>query len=1027
VKKLSLLILGMAFLTYGAAFASWSAASSGDQYISAEGGNSVAYSPVLAKGPQGQLYCAWAQKSGSSAIEIYFSESTDNGQTWSGSSGDVQISPFNNESVWDASIFGDRRFDIGADSQNRIFVVWPEKYIQADFDNSIEIILVYSTDGGNSWVHSDLNYPISDTLTTSIANRPVIAVDHSDNLHVCWSQTNTVTNKTDVFYTRSTDHGITWSSERAISYPDSNAFLANIAIGADNKIHVVWKEKNDANWNINYGVSTDGGLTFSSETADRIVSNSFGTTSYGYPRIDIGSTGNIFGIYTFNDTAYFFGSTNQGTTWNTVRIFTRTAPYLYPLDIAVASNGYIIAIVDDQYFGSSNSRGLFALYSSNNGQNWTSSLDPITYNDGGVYDRAYIPDIEITSGDTLHVTYYTNYQSSSNSYQEIGYSRNDNFLSGLAGTLAGHVYEQDGTTPISGITVDVYDSTSFIATCTTNAAGYYRFFLPPLTYSAHFSKYAYHDSTIGNLVVTMGNTTTLNVNLRQVIPGTIGGIVYEQSGLVGQAGVTITAYDSLGILRGTANTDWDGSYSLLMQPSRYTLNYTKTNFRDTTISGLILAEAGSVNQNVNLTWSILSDDIAATSLNEPAVYMLIGESYNPIVTVANFGYLAQTFDLNLKIYYTGTTLVYDQTITGINQPLLDSSQQIFATLFTPANAGIYTYQAAISNTGDMNSLNDTIRVDITAFTHQGQGGPDAFGYKFKDNTVAGGPTYNWIDVSTTGIEIASNLDYFCVGIDLGFSFPFYGVNYDSLSVNSHGEIHENSPLNWSRDNYCPLPGPGTPTVPFIAIFWDWMIVQQDIEQGIWYQYFDMPSNDYTVIQWKVSRDDTPNRHDSLEHEIILYEDGTILFQYKHVTDLPNGRGENATVGLESETLSSGITYLCDNDNPANRLTDGLAIKWYINETPQCEYMIGDINSDNQRLGGDVTFGVRYFKGLGSVPPDSCFMDSTGSYLYVAGDVNGNCEFRGSDITRLVAYFKGMAVISNCHFFPTTLPPLKIKR
>lgn len=93
----------------------------------------------------------------------------------------------------------------------------------------------------------------------------------------------------------------------------------------------------------------------------------------------------------------------------------------------------------------------------------------------------------------------------------------------------------------------------------------------------------------------------------------------------------------------------------------------------------------------------------------------------------------------------------------------------------------------------------------------------------------------------------------------------------------------------------------------------------------------------------------------------------------------------------------------------------------IGNPPACDYYPGDINSDGQRIGGDVTFGVRYFKGVGSQPPDSCFMDSTGTYLYVAGDVNGNCEFRGSDITRLVAFFKGGAEISTCHFFP---PPLR---
>ena len=91
-----------------------------------------------------------------------------------------------------------------------------------------------------------------------------------------------------------------------------------------------------------------------------------------------------------------------------------------------------------------------------------------------------------------------------------------------------------------------------------------------------------------------------------------------------------------------------------------------------------------------------------------------------------------------------------------------------------------------------------------------------------------------------------------------------------------------------------------------------------------------------------------------------------------------------------------------------------------NFAPDCEYLLGDINGDGTVLGGDVTYGVRYFKGTGLPPPDSCYMDSTHAYIYVAGDVNGNCEFRGSDITRLVSYFKGLASLVNCHFFP---PPL----
>jgi hypothetical protein len=93
--------------------------------------------------------------------------------------------------------------------------------------------------------------------------------------------------------------------------------------------------------------------------------------------------------------------------------------------------------------------------------------------------------------------------------------------------------------------------------------------------------------------------------------------------------------------------------------------------------------------------------------------------------------------------------------------------------------------------------------------------------------------------------------------------------------------------------------------------------------------------------------------------------------------------------------------------------------------PSCPgYLPGDINSDSSVLGGDVTYGVRYFKGLGAPPPDSCFIDSLDTYLYICGDVNGNCEFRGSDITRLIAYFKSMADLDYCHW-ALPVPPLRV--
>lgn len=88
-----------------------------------------------------------------------------------------------------------------------------------------------------------------------------------------------------------------------------------------------------------------------------------------------------------------------------------------------------------------------------------------------------------------------------------------------------------------------------------------------------------------------------------------------------------------------------------------------------------------------------------------------------------------------------------------------------------------------------------------------------------------------------------------------------------------------------------------------------------------------------------------------------------------------------------------------------------------NGMPGCgPYILGDVNGDGTRLGSDVTFLVRYFKGL-SIPPYQCYDVSNKAMLYSAGDLNGDCQLRGADVTRLVAYFKGVASISACPWTP----------
>jgi hypothetical protein len=90
----------------------------------------------------------------------------------------------------------------------------------------------------------------------------------------------------------------------------------------------------------------------------------------------------------------------------------------------------------------------------------------------------------------------------------------------------------------------------------------------------------------------------------------------------------------------------------------------------------------------------------------------------------------------------------------------------------------------------------------------------------------------------------------------------------------------------------------------------------------------------------------------------------------------------------------------------------------------CEYIPGDINGNGEVRGSDVTYGVRYFKGEGSQPPDSCWNDSTSSWFYSGGDCNGDCEFLGADITYLKEFLKGnILCVDWCpQTPPTEFPP-----
>lgn len=77
----------------------------------------------------------------------------------------------------------------------------------------------------------------------------------------------------------------------------------------------------------------------------------------------------------------------------------------------------------------------------------------------------------------------------------------------------------------------------------------------------------------------------------------------------------------------------------------------------------------------------------------------------------------------------------------------------------------------------------------------GSGGPDAFGYVWRDSDELNGPTYNWVDITTkTGVVTVSGLaDDNSVGpFNIGWSFRYYWTDYTQVKVGSNGWVGFNN-------------------------------------------------------------------------------------------------------------------------------------------------------------------------------------------------------------------------------------------
>lgn len=234
-------------------------------------------------------------------------------------------------------------------------------------------------------------------------------------------------------------------------------------------------------------------------------------------------------------------------------------------------------------------------------------------------------------------------------------------------------------------------------------------------------------------------------------------------------------------------------------------------------------------------------------------------------------------------------------------------------LITSANSGTYT-----------DTLNFSLTVGDKRMRYIG---PDTYGYYIYDlgDPYDQAPQFNWHEINTTGNTV-SNGDDSSEVVGLPFTFKYYGINYDSITICSNGWVAMGRDTSDAYSNSS-LPDSSHPNNT-IAGLWD------DLDPTITGSGKIYYSSDTLNHIFIVEYDDVYHYSSttSEKFEIILYDpayditrtgDGNIIIQY-----LQQATQSDFTVGIEDSTGARGIQWYKDGvyNEYALPLVDTFAIK-----------------------------------------------------------------------------------------------------
>ena len=323
---------------------------------------------------------------------------------------------------------------------------------------------------------------------------------------------------------------------------------------------------------------------------------------------------------------------------------------------------------------------------------------------------------------------------------------------------------------------------------------------------------------------------------------------------------------------------------------------------------------------------------------------------DPTLSVVNFSNTTYS-----DIWISISSLVEGATI------ILDDGSDIYSTFppFSTVSTGV-NYDVSIGDVAygsditflvefmknDHTILSQEVAVHIEPASADLPVAPDGHGYWAYDDTDTGfehAPTFNWVeldpDLGGTNGTFYQLDDDDHVDIELPFTFRYYGVDHDSMTISSNGwASFEPCYIDYFWNMSIPMyMGPKAMLAPFSD---DLETIDQDDDGviDVWIRVFTWhdDENGRFIIEWSRAL----NGYDEITEEtfeIILYDqsamptasgDGVIDFQYLEVEDVDVTKNYS-TVGIESPEKDDGVQYVFNNVYAAGAapLSDERAIRF----------------------------------------------------------------------------------------------------